>query len=200
VLIVSLVFFLRENCIAQSAWIWQSLWHSASTTQFSSKLPQLDTPILWVRLCDVPPDSQGTAGRFHVSQITLIGRPVIISSQTRQRRFSSRVRHCRNSSTRRKMFSFSSWDNLIEQATVMAKHPFVPIAAQSGRRRIGVSVKTLASLFARKSLAKRLAKSPFRAPDGPTVQLISSLVTAISTLVCEIDNAEPTYGGTTIYV
>jgi hypothetical protein len=63
------------------------------------------------------------------------------------------------------MFSFSSSDNLIEQATVMAKHPFVPTTAQSGARRIGVSVKTVASFFARNLLAKTLAKTPFRGPD-----------------------------------
>src|SRR4030095_5764145 len=79
--------------------------------------------------------------------------------------FLSRERHCRNSSTRRRMFSFCSSDNLIEQATVMAKHPSVPTTAQSGARRIGVSVKILASSFARKSLAKTLAKTPFRGPD-----------------------------------
>jgi hypothetical protein len=58
------------------------------------------------------------------------------------------------------MFSFSSSDNLIEQATLMAKHPSVPTLAQSGERRIGVSVKTRASLFARKPLTKILAKAP----------------------------------------
>jgi hypothetical protein len=42
----------------------------------------------------------------------------------------------------------------------MAKHPSVPTVAQSGERRIGVSVKTLASLFARKPLTKILAKAP----------------------------------------
>jgi hypothetical protein len=48
----------------------------------------------------------------------------------------------------------------------MAKHPSVPTAAQSGERRIGISVKTLASFFARKSLAKTLTKAPFRRLDG----------------------------------
>ena len=79
----------------------------------------------------------------------------------------------------------------------MAKHPSAPIPAQSGERRIGVSVKTLASLFARKSIAKILAKAPFRGHDGRTqsgtsftVQRILSFVTAIPTLVCEICNAE----------
>jgi hypothetical protein len=105
------------------------------------------------------------------------------------------------------MFSFSSSDNLIEQAAVMTKHPCVPTVAQSGERRIGVSVKTLASLFARKSLAKTLAKAPFRGHDGRTqsgtsftVQQILSFVTAIPTLVCEIYKAEPSYRGTAIYV
>src|SRR4030095_2786664 len=95
------------------------------------------------------------------------------------------------------MFSFSSSDNLIEEASAMAKHPFVPTTAQSGERRIGVSVKTLASLFARKSLANTLAKAPsevsmvgFKAARAFTVQLILSFVTAISTLVCEIYKAE----------
>jgi hypothetical protein len=60
----------------------------------------------------------------------------------------------------------------------MAKHPSVPIPAQSGERRIGVSVKTLASLFARQSLAKTVTKAPSavsmvgfkaaRASYGPT--------------------------------
>jgi hypothetical protein len=48
----------------------------------------------------------------------------------------------------------------------MAKHPSAPTAAQSGERRIGVSVKTLASLFARNSLAKTLVKAPLRGLDG----------------------------------
>jgi hypothetical protein len=75
----------------------------------------------------------------------------------------------------------------------MANHPFVPTTAQSGARRIGVSVKTLASFFAQNLLVKTLAKTPFRGPDdriqrarafyGPTN---FKFVTAISTLVCEI--------------
>jgi hypothetical protein len=59
------------------------------------------------------------------------------------------------------MFSLSSSDNLIEQATVMAKHPFVPTAAQSGARRIGASVKTLASLFAQKTAREHTRKIAF---------------------------------------
>jgi len=40
----------------------------------------------------------------------------------------------------------------------------------------------------------------FKAARAFTVQLILSFVTAISTLACEIHNAEPSYGGTAIYV
>jgi hypothetical protein len=60
------------------------------------------------------------------------------------------------------MFNFSSSDNLIEQATVMAKHPFVPTTAQSGARRIGVSVKTLASFFAPKIAREDTHKIAFQ--------------------------------------
>jgi hypothetical protein len=90
----------------------------------------------------------------------------------------------------------------------MAKHPSVPTPAQSGERRIGVSVKTLARSFVRKSLEKTRAKSRFRGLDGRiqsgtslfAVQRILSFVTAISDLVCEIYNAKPSYGGAAIYV
>jgi hypothetical protein len=80
----------------------------------------------------------------------------------------------------------------------MTKHPFVPTTAQSGGRRIGVSVKTLASLFARKSLAKAVAKLRFRARDG-RIQSGTSLHGRIKFTFCysyiysglRIHNAEP---------
>jgi hypothetical protein len=59
-----------------------------------------------------------------VLSITWISRPVKISPQTRQYRFSSRECHWRNRSSRRKTFSFSSSDNLIEERSVIAKASF----------------------------------------------------------------------------
>jgi hypothetical protein len=82
----------------------------------------------------------------------------------------------------------------------MTKHPSVPTAAQCGERRIGVSVKTLASFFARKSLAKILTERLQRARWSERRQRILSFVTAMPTLAREIYNAEPSYGGAAIYV
>ena len=57
-------------------------------------------------------------------------------------------------------------DNSIEDTSLMGKHPSVPIAAQSGERPIGVSVKILAGVLARiGSEASR--KIAFQKLDGP---------------------------------
>jgi hypothetical protein len=83
----------------------------------------------------------------------------------------------------------------------MTNHPSVPTAAQCGEHRIAVSVKTLASFFARNSLAKTPAKTLSEVPmidskghEPFTVQRILSFVTAIPTLVCEICDTEQNYG------
>jgi len=141
-LIVLLVLFLWKDCMARPARLTkQNQRRSASIIAIVIKTSSVGgTHSMGIA-------SQRSVGQMtrkdaflSVLSITWISRPVMISPQTRQYRFSSKERHCWNSSSRCNTASFSSSHKSMEAMSVMAKHLSALIPAQSGERRIGLSV------------------------------------------------------------